>query len=513
MRTTSKVPPLALSLTVCLAIVVATFGATYGQAVYGSVFGTVTDSSGAAVPNAKVIITEVSKNVTVTTQTNHDGNYTQTRLILGVYRVRVEATGFKSGVMDSVNVSVDTASSANLQLQPGQVSEEVTITADVALLKTDRADVATTFEEKQVSQLPILDRNFTKFLLLTPGTQQLGWQHASSENPQGSVQIIVNGQPFHGTTFQLDGTDNRDPILGIIVINPTLESVTEAKITTQNYDAEFGMAIAGVVATQTQSGTNERHGSALLFRRNGETSARTPCSQPLRSPLSGKLIPDTLWNHFGGSLGGPIRKNKNFIFGDYQGTRRKNGGSVLTTVPTALARSGDFSEYPDQIFDPQTGDLLTGVGRTPFAGNRIPQDRLSPQVLNLLKLIPLPSLPGTYFNFTASGIEAFDSDQFNVRDDHYWSGNLHLFGRYSVARFNRSSPSAFGELAGGPAFDEIGFAGKSDALNQSIAAGLDYTLTRRTVTDIRFGFFRYRVKVLPGGLSAHPAAADGIQGL
>src|SRR5215510_6326038 len=191
MRTTSKVPLLALSLAFCLALV----ATTYGQAVYGSIFGTVTDSSGAAVPNAKVIITEVSKNVTVTAQTNQDGNYTLTRLVPGVYRVRVEATGFKAGVLESVSVSVDTSSSANLQLQPGQVSEEVTITADAALLKTDRADVATTFEEKQVSQLPILDRNFTKFLLLTPGTQQLGWQHASSENPQGSVQIIVNRQP------------------------------------------------------------------------------------------------------------------------------------------------------------------------------------------------------------------------------------------------------------------------------------------------------------------------------
>src|SRR5262249_56862424 len=103
--------------------------------------------------------------------------------------------------------------------------------------------------------------------------------------------------------------------------------------------------------------------------------------------------------------------------------------------------------------------------------------------------------------------------EFNVRDDHYWSGDLHLFGRYSFARFNRSSPGAFGELAGGPAFNEIGFAGRSDALNQSIAAGFDYTLTRRTVTDFRFGFFRYRVEVLPGGLGAHPAADAGITGL
>src|SRR5262249_49036355 len=159
-----------------------------------------------------------------------------------------------------------------------------------------------------------------------------------------------------------------------------------------------------------------------------------------RNPLTGKFIPDTLWNQFGGSLGGPIWKNKNFIFGDYQGTRRKNGGSGLTTVPTALARRGDLSEDPSQIFYPQTGAPSTGMGRIPFAGNLIPVNRLSPQALNLLRLLPLPNRPGTDFNFTASGIEAFDSDQFNVRDDHFWSTNLHVFGRYSFARFNRLSP-------------------------------------------------------------------------
>ena len=503
-----------LSFILSLLFVAALSVSSRAQAVYGSVFGTITDPQGARIVGAVVIVTDLTKNVTTTGQTNESGNYIVTHLTPGNYSVKVEQHGYKF-LIQEVEVSADVGARTDFSLEIENVTGQVTVSAETqrGSLKTDRADVATNLNQQQIEDLPNFDRNFTKFELLSPGTQQLFWQHAPSENPQGSIQIVVNGQHFSGTTFQLDGTDNRDPILGIIVINPTLESVTEAKITTQNYDAEFGMAIGGVVATQTKSGTNELHGSAFLFRRNDETSARNPFSQSSRNPLTGKFIPDTLWDQFGGSLGGPIRKNKNFIFGDYQGTRRKNGGSVLTTVPTALARSGDFSEYPSQIFDPQTGDPITGVGRTPFAGNRIPVDRLSPQVLNLLKLIPQPNRPGTDFNFTASGIEAFDSDQFDVRDDHYWSANLHLFGRYSFARFNRISPSAFGELAGGPAFDEIGFAGKSDALNQSIAAGFDYTLTQRTVTDFRFGFFRYRVKVLPGGLGTHPAADAGIPGL
>src|SRR5262245_2300472 len=142
------------------------------------------------------------------------------------------------------------------------------------------------------------------------------------------------------------------------------------------------MAIAGVLATQTKSGTNELHGSAFLFRRNDVTTARNPLSQSIRTPLTEQFRPHTLWNQFGGSLRGPLRKNKNFIFGHYQRTRRKNGGSVLTTVPTALARSGEFSEYPSQILDPQTGDPSTGMGREEFAVHRTPADPPTPRPLN-----------------------------------------------------------------------------------------------------------------------------------
>jgi outer membrane receptor protein involved in Fe transport len=513
MRTTSKVLLLALGLTLCLALVTTTFG----QAVYGSVFGTVTDSSGAAVPNATVTITNIGANVSETTKTNGSGNYTQTRLNPGTYRVKVEASSFKSAVVETVVVNVDTASLVNITLQAGQVSEQITITADAPLLKTDRADVATTFETKQISDLPILDRNFTKFILLTPGTQQLGWQHAASENPQGSIQTMVNGQHFSGTGYQLDGTENRDPILGIIVVNPNFESIGESKITSQNYDAEFGQAIAGVVSVSTKSGTNDLHGAAFLFRQNDTLQARNPFSQFQRDPITQKFIPDTLRNQFGGAIGGPIIKNRLFFFGDYEGLRSKTGGSKLLTVPTAAARAGDLSAYGVNIFDPNTtvtdanGKL---VSRTQFSGNKIPTGRLSQQALNILKLIPQPNAPGekngTLFNYVASGIEGFDKDSFDVRADFKLSDKLNMFGRYSLADFNRNGPTALNQ-GGGRELVTLG--GSSKVRNQSVAYGFDYTWSSTLVTDFRFGFFRYKVNVLPFDFGKNTASDVGVPGL
>ena len=324
------------------------------------------------------------------------------------------------------------------------------------LLKTDRADVATSFEAKQVTDLPMLERNFTRFVLLTPGAQEQPWQHASAENPQGSVQTMVNGQHFSGTGYQLDGTDNRDPILGIIVINPTLESVGEAKVTSQNYDAEFGQAIAGVVSVQTRSGANEFHGSAFEFLQRDRFQARNPFTQFQTDPATGRYIPETKRDQFGGSLGGPIVRNRWFFFADYEGLRSLVGGSRLLNVPTLRARTGDLSDYGVPIFDPATGDPSV---RQPFPGNVIPQGRLSPQALNILSLIPKPNADGrdngTRENYVASGSETFDGDAFNVRMDGRLAKSVNVFGRYSLAHFTRDGPTAFGE-GGGPAAGQPG---------------------------------------------------------
>src|SRR5213594_4963150 len=297
-----------------------------GQAIYGSIIGTVTDPSGAALPNAKVRVTSISKGTSYEATTNADGNYSVTHLIPDTYNVRAEAAGFKAFEVKNIPVSADAAARVDGQFQVGGTTETVEVTSEAPQLKTDRSDVAIEFNQRYVEDLPVLNRNFTSFELLSPGTQKLvGWSHAATENPQGGQQIFVNGQHFSGTAFELDGTDNQDPILGIIVVNPNLEAIQESKIALQNYDAEFGKAIAGLVTVQTKSGTNDLHGSAFWFRRSDAQQARDPFTQYKPDAVTGRLVPPSRWNQFGGSLGGPIIKNKLFFFGDYQGTRQTSG--------------------------------------------------------------------------------------------------------------------------------------------------------------------------------------------
>jgi outer membrane receptor protein involved in Fe transport len=479
--------------------------------VYGSISGVVTDNSGGVMPGVTVTITSLERKTSDVVVSNESGRYLKDRLLPGLYEVKAELQGFKVALVPQVTVNVDRQVDVPIALEVGELAETVTVTAQTTLLSTDRADVATTFESRQLTDLPVLDRNFTKFVLLTPGTQQLGWQHAASENPQGSTQTMVNGQHFSGTTYQLDGTENRDPILGIIVINPTLESIRETKITSQNYDAEFGQATAGVVSVQTKSGTNDFHGSAFEFFQSDKFQSRNPFTQFAPDPLTGRFLPETKKNQFGGSLGGPISTNRWFFFGDYEGTRSKVGGSRLGTVPTAAARGGDLSAYGVDIFDPATG---APASRAQFPNNRIPQGRLSPQAQAVLALIPLPNVPGrengTIDNYVASGSETFDANAFNVRIDGRFSDSLNMFGRYSLGDFLRNGPQAFG-VGGGDELVSLG--GISDARNQSIAWGIDNVLSSSLLADFRFGWFRYKVNVLPSDFGTTPATEAGIPGL
>src|SRR5713101_894842 len=267
-----------IAVVLCLVCMSATPSAQ-AQAVYGSITGAVTDPQGSGVAGAKVVVTNVTKGTTEEATTNESGNYTVTHLIPDSYKIRVEAPGFKAYEIPNVRVGADTAVRADAQLQVGSVTQSVEVTSEIPQLQTEKTDVATIFSTQEVESVPIFNRNFTTFQLLSPGAQIQGWGHAASENPQGSRQILTNGQHFAGTGFELDGTDNQDPILGIIVINPNLDSINEVKITSQDYDAEFGRAIGAIVTSQTKSGTNEIHGSAFDFERSNTNFAKDPFTQ------------------------------------------------------------------------------------------------------------------------------------------------------------------------------------------------------------------------------------------
>jgi hypothetical protein len=354
--------------------------------------------------------------------------------------------------------------------------------------------------------------------LLQPGTARLGWQHASDENPQGSVQLIADGQLFDSMGYELDGTTNQDPILGIIVVNPTFDSLAEIKQANQNFDAEFDYAV-NMITYSTKSGSNQFHADAFEYLQLNTPGFTTFAANPFNN------LPTALYrqNQYGGAIGGAIIKDKLFFFGDAQLNRASEGGSVVTTVPTQLDRMGNFSQElalgsQYQIYDPTTGNQTTGVGRTPFAGNMIPTKDISTQAAALLNYFPQPT-PGFQqianapftSNFTENGNTAVTGNAWNTREDYYLNPQNTIFGRYSYAAYTESAPGAFGLDAGGPSFGH--YAGDSQALNQSLALGWTYTISPTVVNELRFGWEKYHVFDVPNGYGTEPALAAGIPGL
>jgi hypothetical protein len=507
-----RIPALLFALAVLL-----TPRLVQAQEVFGSIFGTVTDASGAAVPNATITILDVGKGTTSTATTDASGNYTKGQLIPDIYKVTIEAPGFGKVISSEINVEVNQSARFDAALTVGSVTSEVQVTAAAPLLQADRADVAQTFSGKELNELPNIGRNAQEFELLEPGTAKLGWQHASDENPQGSVQMVVDGQLFDSMGYELDGTTNQDPILGIIVINPTLDSLAEVKEATQDYDAEYEYTGGGVAAYSTKSGSNTFHGDAFEYLQLNTPGFTTFAANPFTG-----LPPATFrYNQFGGAIGGPVIKNKLFFFGDAQLNRVTQGASIVTTVPDALTRQGNFSEWlaynsEYQIYNPLTGNPVTGQGRMPYANNTIPMSQMSPQALAIMNYWPAPNfqqVAGAPFenNYAANGAIAVTGNLWNTREDYYLNEKNTIFGRFSDQAFTEQAPGAFGEEAGGPAFGN--YAGDSMASNKSLAIGWTYTASPTVVNEFRFGWEKYHVFDVPNGYGTTPDTTAGIPGL
>jgi len=491
--------------------------AANAQEVFGTIHGTVTDPSGGAVAGAKVTIADIDKGTQFVVTTDASGNFEKRDLIPDAYKVTIEAAGFQKVASDRIAVRVDEVARYDVALRVGDVSTEVEVTAAAPLLQSDRADVAQTFTSQEINDLPNIGRNMQAYELLEPGSAKLGWQHASDENPQGSVQMVVDGQLFSAMGYELDGTTNQDPILGIIVINPTFDSISEMKEALQNFDTEHEYVGGGVASYSTKSGTNEFHGDAFEYLQLNTPGFTTQAE----NPFVGLAPPLYRQNQFGGAIGGPIKKNKLFFFGDAQLNREAQGGSVVTSVPDALNRTGNFSDWLAynanyQIYDPTTGNPATGVGRTPFPGNIIPNQDLSSQALALLKYFPpanAQQIGGAPFvnNYAVNGDVAITGNQWNTREDYYLNDKNTIFGRYSYAGYTEQAPGAFGLEAGGPNFGH--YSGDSSASDQSLALGWTYTISPTMINEFRFGWMRYHVFDVPNGYGTTPALDAGIPGL
>jgi hypothetical protein len=492
----------------------------HAQAIYGSLFGTVLDNTGAVVPNAKVTVTDDSKGTQTTVQSNGEGFWRVDNLIPDTYTVQVESGAFTPGHAEGVELHAGTSQKVDISLQIQGSQQSVTVTSEAPPLKSDRAEVSEVLNERAIQELPNLTRNFTAFALLTPGMQHSSFNILGPENPQGGLALNSNGSNYGVQGFLLDGTENRDPVLGIIVINPTLDSIGELKVTTQNYDAEFGGAAGGIISASTRSGSNNFHGDGFWFRHSGAQQARDPFAQALPDPVTGRFIPNALDSQFGGRLGGPILRNKAFFFTDYQGLRQRLGTSFLQSVPTNTVRntclaagsttcnlsqyitSGSVYNYP-----------VSGGPAVAYAPNAVPVAALSPQAINLLRQLPVSNTnsSSTQNNYAASGNGSVNGDQADVRLDYPVNDKLRTFGRYDYALYRLLGAPAFGAI-GGQGFGVTNTTGTSLVQNQSAALGADYVVNASLLTDVRLGFFSYHVSEnkFSGGT---PATAAGIPNL
>lgn len=504
-----KIPPKVhrsgVPLLLVLLLVAALLGGTrmQAQAVFGSIVGTATDPTGAVIPNATIVVTDVSKGISQTVQSNGDGNYSVLRLIPDTYTVKATATGFAPAEADNVVVSADSAPQVNLVFQPASGNTSITVTSAPPALQTDSAAVSTTLSQRQFQDLPNQNRNFSTFALLTPGVQRASFNIQATENPQGTQALEVNGTNYGSLGYLLDGTDNREPIDGIIVVNPTLDSISESRIDTQNFPAEFGGAIAGFVSAQTRSGSNAWHGDVFMYRRSDALEARDPFTQFAPNPVTGKYIPSSVYGQFGGSLGGPIIKDRAFFFIDYQGTRQKVGASLQQNVPTNLVRNTCLNA------------ASSICNLTQYGGSIISNSLVTPQGRTLLSALPAPNSgvgDTATNNFVGSGTGNNDGDQADARLDFQINQNLHAFGRYDYSIFRLLGPPVFG-AAGGAGFGLGNTTGTDTVQNQSAAVGFDYALNATLLTDFRFGFLAYHVDENKFDAGTTPALNDGLPNL
>ena len=477
------------------------------QAVNATLLGTVTDASGAVVANAKVIVTETNTAVSRTGETNGSGNYVFPDLPPGQYSVAVEMSGFKKETRTKVDLLVNSSTRVDVQLQPGNVSESVEVTASLPALVTDRADTGRQVDIAVVQNAPLgNNRNFQSLLNLAPGTSPASFQHSQFFNASSSLQTEVNGQMRQGNNYLIEGTDDNERTGLLQILIPPIEAIQTVDISTSNFDAELGRATGAVTNVILRSGSNALHGAAYEFLQNSALDARN---------FFNPSVPHIAYNYVGGNVGGPIRKNKLFFFADYLRAMDREESATLETIPSLAFRTGDLSADTHVIYDPATGDRFTGVGRTPFAGNKIPASRINPVSTNILGLVPAPnqsfkeSAPSN--NYFAALPFQKTTDSLDGKMDFNITDKDRLSGRFSFARPVIFQAPIFGIAGGGNA--NGAFEGTGTQKTYSAGLNYDHVFSPTLLSEARIGVSHYHNVANPSDYGSNDASKLGIPGV
>jgi hypothetical protein len=480
-RQSQKGVLVALVLAVCWLVP----STTHAQVLYGSIVGNVTDDSGAAVPGATVTITNTQTNLTRTAVTNETGAYSFTNVLAGPYDVKVSLQGFKEAVRTGLPVTVNTVSRADMVLQLGQLTETVTVQSEASLLQTDKADVHTELNSEEITNLPLpAYRNYQSLINLVPGATPATFQNSEVDTPARSLRTQVNGVNPNNNGTRTDGATNVNVWLPHhnVYVSPA-ETVDTVNVSTNNFDAEQGMAGGAAITVITKSGTNEFKGSAFEFYNSDALNAR-PYFQARKTPSSAHIA--------GATLGGPIARNKLFFFGSWEGQYQRSTATTFFDVPPAALRAGDFSQARNTdgslqvIYDPMTGNP-DGTGRTPFAGNIIPADRISDIARQIQNLYPMPNSAGnsganvggvnTSRNYTRNDRRVFDRNNYDLKVNWNRSASQQIWGKYSRMGANVSSLFKLGYDGGG----------NGDTTVQQATFGTTWTLSPTMVLDATYG--------------------------
>jgi len=525
-------------------------GNSFAQVDAGAILGTVRDTSQAVIPSVKVTLTNEDTGVVQTTTSSSTGEYIFAPVKIGTYSVVAEFQGFQRVDHPHVTVNVQQRVLLDLVMPPGEMTQTVSVTGEAPLLQSEDAAVGQVIGARAINNLPLNGRNFTFLAQLAAGVT---FDQQDTRGLGASGSFAANGLRPAQNNYLLDGIDNNVNLVDFLngtafVVKPPVDAIAEFKMQTNNYSAEAGRSAGAILNATIKSGTNELHGNAWEFLRNDKLDAANFFENSGGIPKG-----EYRQNQFGATFGGPIRKNKTFFFGDYEGTRIRQASNTVNTVPTLQERNSGYTNLSElltqggtrtdllgrttalgQVFDPSTtrtvscgvADPVTGITapcpsgvssgsqigfvREPFPGNILPASRLDPNAIKLLNLYPLPTNSGLFNNYASNPVLRNNADQFDIRGDQNFSEKDSLFARVSYVDNPEFLPGPFPGIADGGAFAQ----GNQTAKSWNAALSESHTFSPSLVNEARLGFNRIdTTREAPDANTPGIPAQFGIQGV